>query len=153
MSGERGYNSTAVFEKVHSNRSAAFWQQLGPPVVDNYYTRSLLGEQVRASVCVWGGGNGQGGGVSACVSLCGSRSVRVRVPVCGSSGEQGVEANPCGLTGLACMTKGAFECPNDMWGYEGGGTPCWEPAAAAGRSAAVVVAGRQQRLGLAGMGA
>ncbi|PNW77944.1 hypothetical protein CHLRE_10g458000v5 [Chlamydomonas reinhardtii] len=44
MSGDRGYNDTQLFNMMYGNRTAAFWQHLGPAVVDNYFIRSLLGE-------------------------------------------------------------------------------------------------------------
>ncbi|KAG2449436.1 hypothetical protein HYH02_005583 [Chlamydomonas schloesseri] len=44
MSGDRGYNDTQLFNMMYANRTAAFWQHLGPAVVDNYFIRSLLGE-------------------------------------------------------------------------------------------------------------
>ncbi|KAG2433279.1 hypothetical protein HXX76_008346 [Chlamydomonas incerta] len=44
MSGDRGYNDTQLFNMMYGNRTADFWQHLGPAVVDNYFIRSLLGE-------------------------------------------------------------------------------------------------------------
>lgn len=43
----RGYNNMAIFNAMYANRTSAFWQQFGPAIVDNFFTRSLLGEQVR----------------------------------------------------------------------------------------------------------
>lgn len=80
--GSRSGTARHAFDRMYADRSSAFWQQLGPPLVDNYYTRSLLGEQVRAR---------KGGGVAE--GLCGALSLR------------GV--NIAGLEGRCCGRVGA----------------------------------------------
>ncbi|GFR50743.1 hypothetical protein Agub_g13009, partial [Astrephomene gubernaculifera] len=45
MSGDRGYNDTELFNMMYKDRTSSFWQELGPAIVDNYFTRSLLGEK------------------------------------------------------------------------------------------------------------
>ncbi len=56
MSGDRGYNSTQMFNTMFANRTSAFWQQLGPAVVDNYYIR-LVAQRAAAAPFVQHSGN------------------------------------------------------------------------------------------------
>ena len=53
MSGDRGYNSTQMFNTMYANRTSAFWQQLGPAVVDNYYIRWVGAPPAQYSRAVW----------------------------------------------------------------------------------------------------